>query len=254
MSGVSFYAAKTLAALILPPAGPLLLALFFLILCMKAKRPGWRAFTGTLAALSLLSLLALSIPFVATALTAPLNRYPVVTEDSLNQAQAIVILGGGTHYNAAEYGRDTVSGITLQRVRYGAYLAKKTNLPVLVTGGTVYGGRPEGESMGEALQEDFGVTPRWVESTSRNTAENAGASASMLRRDGISKIVLVSHSVHLARAVPLFERERLTVFPAPMGMVTNSPSWLEAVLPDNLSKSHDALHEYLGLLFYRLIR
>src|SRR3954471_7376702 len=127
MTAGFFFAPKTPSPSILPPPAPLLLALFFFILCMKAKRPGWRAFTGTLAALSLVSLLALSIPLVATALTAPLNRYPVITQDSLKQAQAIVILGGGTHYNAAEYGRDTVSGITLQRVRYGAYLAKKTN-------------------------------------------------------------------------------------------------------------------------------
>lgn len=254
LSSLAFYAAKTLAALILPPAGPVLLALFFLILCMKATRPGWRAFTGVVAALSVLSLFVLSIPLVATALTAPLNRYPVISDDALKQAQAIVILGGGTYYNAPEYGRDTVSGITLQRLRYGARLAKKANLPLLVTGGTVYRGRPEGESMREALQEDFGVAPRWVEAQSRNTAENASASAAMLKRDAVSKIVLVSHSVHLARAVPLFERQGLTVVPAPMGFITAPPSWLEAALPDNLAKSHDALHEYLGLLFYRLIR
>ena len=113
MSGVSFYAAKTLAGLILPPAGPVLLALFFLILCMKAQRPGWRTFTGTLAALSLLSLFALSIPLVATALTAPLNRYPVITDDTLKLAQAIVILRGGSDYSAPEYGRDTVNADTL---------------------------------------------------------------------------------------------------------------------------------------------
>jgi uncharacterized SAM-binding protein YcdF (DUF218 family) len=254
MSSLSFYAAKTLAALILPPAGPVLLALFFLLLCMKAKRPGWRAFTGTLAALSLLSLFALSIPVVATALTAPLNRYPVISDDALKQAQAIVILGGGTYYNAPEYGRDTVSGMTLQRVRYGVRLAKKTRLPILITGGTVYRGTPEGDSMRETLQEDFGLTPRWVEAAARNTVENASLSAAMLKKDGISKIALVSHSTHLARAVPLFQQQGLTVFPAPMGFVTRPPSWLEAVLPEGLSRSHDALHEYLGLLFNRLLR
>src|SRR5437763_12731435 len=115
MSAAWFYAAKTLAALILPPAGPVLLALFFVILCMKAKRPGWRAFTGTVAALSLVSLFALSIPVVATALTAPLNRYPVISDESLKQAQAIVILGGGTYFRAPEYGNDTVNADTLER-------------------------------------------------------------------------------------------------------------------------------------------
>jgi len=254
MSAVSFYAAKTLAALLVPPAGPVLLSLLFLILCMKAKRPGWRAFTGSVAALSLLSLFILSIPLVASALTRPLNRYPVISDESLKQAQAIVILGGGTYFRAPEYGNDTGNADTLERLRYGARLAKRSKLPVLVTGGIVFGGVPEGESMYEAMREDFGVAPRWLENRSRNTKENASLSAAMLKPQGISKIVLVSHSTHLARAVPLFQQEGLTVFPAPTAFATVPRSWLEAVLPESLVRSRAALHEYLGLLFYRLIR
>jgi hypothetical protein len=36
-----------------------------------------------------------------------------------------------------EYGGDTLGRLTLERVRYGARVAKKTGLPVLVAGGSV---------------------------------------------------------------------------------------------------------------------
>jgi uncharacterized SAM-binding protein YcdF (DUF218 family) len=108
--------------------------------------------------------------------------------------------------------------------------------------------------MRETLEEDFGVKPRWVETASRNTQENASASGPLLKAAGVSRIALVSHSTHLARAVPLFQQQGLTVFPAPTAFATAPRSLLEAVLPENLVRSRAALHEYLGLVFYRLIR
>ena len=106
--------------------------------------------------------------------------------------------------------------------------------------------------MHEAMREDFGVTPRWLEVRARNTEQNAAFSALMLKADGISRIVLVSHATHLARAVPLFEAQGLTVFPAPTQFISSPRSWLEALLPDSLYRSREALHEYLGMLYYRM--
>ena len=57
------------------------------------------------------------------------------TSSDAADAEAIVILGGGTRRNAPEYGGDTLGRLTLERVRYGAQVAKLTALPVLVTGG-----------------------------------------------------------------------------------------------------------------------
>ena len=254
MSAVAFFATKTVSALIQPPAGPVLLALVFLVLCVKAKNARWKQFYGSVVGLSLLSLLALSIPQVATEIARPLDRYPPISDEALRQAQAIVILGGGSYYRAPEYGQDTVAMDTLERLRYGARLAKKSNLPVLVTGGAPFGGLPLGESMRDALQEGFGVKPRWVETASRNTAENASRSALMLKEARVTRIALVSRSDHLARAVPLFERQGFTVFPAPTGFATLPPSQVEALLPANLSRGREAVHEYLGLLVDRLKR
>lgn len=246
-----FLVKKLVAALILPPAGPLLLALLGLWLA-TAKSRRVRSGGLWLASLSLLGLLVLSLPVVGRALMAPLENHRPVTPAQLRQIQAIVILGGGTYYDAPEYGGDTVGRATLERLRYGARLARDTRLPLLVTGGAPLGGRPEGELMREVLEGEFGVKVRWVEGNSRDTAENAALSATMLKAAGVSRIALVSNGWHLPRAVPLFERQGLTVTPAPIAFSTSAPNVWAGFLPGGLGTSSEALHEYLGRLFYRL--
>jgi uncharacterized SAM-binding protein YcdF (DUF218 family) len=146
-----------------------------------------------LASLSLVGLLILSLPVVGRALMAPLETHPPITLTQLQAAQAIVILGGGTYFDAPEYDGDTVGMATLERLRYGARLARTSRLPLLVSGGAPSGGRPEGELMREVLEGEFGVKVRWVEGASRDTAENAALSAAMLKAAGVSRIALVSN-------------------------------------------------------------
>ena len=246
-----FLLKKILAALILPPAGPVLLALFGLWLSRRRSRR-WQYGGIALAAAALLALLALSTPIVGHALMSPLQPHPPISPAQLKSAQAIVILGGGTYYGAPEYGGDTIGGPSLERVRYGARLARASGLPLLVTGGAPYGGRAEADSMREVLEREFGVAVRWVESTARDTEESARLSAPLLASARISRIALVSHVWHLPRAVPLFERQGLQVVAAPTGFSAPSPSLLENLLPTGLAGSRWALNEYLGQLFYRL--
>lgn len=106
--------------------------------------------------------------------------------------------------------------------------------------------------MAEALETEFSVKVRWVEGASRDTAENASLSAPLLKADGINQIALLSHGLHLPRAIPLFEKEGLEVVPAPTGFSTQPPSLLANLLPGGLGRSSAALHEYLGMLFNAL--
>ena len=144
--------------MILPPTGPLLLAVVGLLMLARAPRAGRIvAWTGVLA------LLALSTPIVAFALLTFVDRSPPLDLARARDAQAIVILGGGIRPHAAEYGgRDTLGHLTLERVRYGAQVARLTGLPVLVTGGSVLEGEPEATVMRAALEHEFAVPVRWV--------------------------------------------------------------------------------------------
>ena len=247
-----FLLKKILTALILPPTGPVLLALCGLWLARSCKSRRWQHGGTALAALSLLGVLLLSLPLVGNALMAPLESHAPITPAQLQRAQAIVILAGGTYFAAPEYGGDTVGYATLERLRYGARLARESRLPLLVTGGAPTGGRPEGEMMREVLENDFGVKVRWAETAARDTTENASLSAAMLRAAGVTRIALVSHGWHLTRAIALFEKQGLEVTAAPTAFSTGSPSLVEELLPGGLRLSRWALKEYLGQLYNRL--
>jgi len=237
---------KGLTALLMPPFSLVLVAALGLVLGRRRPRLG-----SGVAGLALLVLSALSWPPVADALVRSLERYPALSAQALAQAQAIVVLGGGIYPEAPEYGgEDSVARPTLQRLQYAATLQRRSQLPVLVTGGAPEGGRPEGEAMQKVLEQQFAVPVRWVESASLDTAGNAALSAPLLRAAGVQRVALVSQAWHLPRAVALFEAQGFTVLPAPTGFRTRPPSAWKQYLPsaEALLASQTALHEWLGRL------
>jgi len=195
-----FILKKLITALILPPTSFLFVTMLGLLLALtrRYRRIGW-----TLAVVSTLGLIALSTPFVAGQLIRLAGDAAVLPEAELREAEVIVIPSAGVRRAAVEYGKDVAGSMSMDRVRYGAYLARKSGLPILVTGGTVYGGMAEAELMRDVLEHDFGLDVRWVENRSRNTHENAVFTAQMLRKAGFSRIVLVTHAVDTRR----FRRE-----------------------------------------------
>lgn len=242
---IVFLAKKFLSSLILPPTSLLLLALFGLFLLASSWQRG-RRLGGWLAVLGCGGALVLTLNGVSSALIVALEVHPPVTAQGLKDAEAIVVLGGGAYRNAREYGGDTVNRLGLERIRYAARLARESGLPLLLTGGAPFGGRAEAELMREVLEKEFGVPVRWVETASKDTGENAAFSAPLLKSAGLTRIALVSHAWHMRRAIPLFEREGLTVIPAPT--IFHRAGWgtIEAWLPGSGELTRIAAHEWLG--------
>lgn len=237
-----------LAAFLLPPLNLFMLGLAGLFLRGRRRMLG-----GLLIGASLLGLVVLSTPIVSFWLLDSLKPAPVPITGK--EADAIVILGGGRDINSLEFGGDTLSRYSLERARYGAWLARRLGKPILVTGGMPGGGsRSEGEIMAEALNREFGVKVRWVENQAENTRENARLSAALLVQDGIHRVYLVTHCWHLRRAMPEFEATGLTVIPAGTGYSLPSPANLLDFLPSAraLDQSYSALHEWIGVLWYRI--
>ncbi len=236
-----------LKKLILPPAGPLIVVFAGLLLA-AARPPAGIA----LAAAGALALYLLSAPWCGRRLLLALDRYPVLDPESpeARAAGAIVILDAGRHAAPPERGGDTVSTFTLERLAAGAELHRRLGLPVLVSGD---GAR---ELMAEVLGRAFGVPVRWRELASRTTHENALLSARLLGQAGIDRVVLVTHFWHMPRAAAAFRRAGLDVLPAPMGFASRlrSETSLMALVPTArvLFSSYLALHEWLGIVWYRL--
>jgi uncharacterized SAM-binding protein YcdF (DUF218 family) len=242
-----FFLKKILTALALPPAGPLLLAALGLLLMRRRPRFGKAlAWTGVVA------LWLLATPAVTKPMLAAIEDVPPLDPSLAKSAQAIVVLGGGSYFAAPEYGGDTVGPSSLERVRYAARLQRETGLPLLVSGGAPLGGVPEGRSMKETLERDFGVKVRWVEDRSADTRENARLSAPLLSEAGVRRVLLVTHAWHMPRSVAAFERTGLVVVPAPTGFSTPVVDWVVGCIPQwqALRDTGIALHEWVGRLVY----
>jgi uncharacterized SAM-binding protein YcdF (DUF218 family) len=239
-----------LVALLMPPGNGLLL----LGLAGLFRRRRWACGLATAGALLLL---LQSLPLVSGGLMASLEKRAGPVVQGRDGAQAIVVLSGGLSTDAPEYDGETVGERTLVRMRYGALLARRFELPVLVSGG-----RPENAENSEAalmadiLDREFAVEVHWEEARSRTTAENAAMSAAILKEAGVSRIVLVTQAFHMPRAVRLFRSAGLEVIPAPTGFTTddNASIAFSSLLPrvSAMQNSYYALHEWLGIAWLAL--
>jgi uncharacterized SAM-binding protein YcdF (DUF218 family) len=239
-------------SLLLPPGGLILMALLGLMFS--------RHLIGTfLVLVSVACLYLFSTPFVAGKLMAELEIHPALGTETLEnrQAEAIVVLGGGRYSGALEYGGDTIGPLLLERVRYAAWLHRRTGLPVIPSGGS---GQQEGPSeaglIRQVLERELGVQVIALEEKSRSTRQNAQLTAELLKRLHIQRILLVSHAWHLPRATAEFQKAGVDVIPAPTGFrgkpgpARGYEEWLPSI--HAFTDSHFALHEYLGNLWYQI--
>ena len=235
-------------ALFLPPLGPLLLAAFGLWLL--ARRP-WLG--RWLVAVALALLLLLSMPVIADRLSALVERYPPLAPAALPAAEVIVVLSGGIRRPPSP-AAPTPSPATLERLAGAAALARRTGLPLLLSGGVVGSGPAEADVMQAALREDFGMQARFVERRSRTTAENALESARLLRAAGLRRVALVTSAVHMRRAMGEFSSTGLEIVPVPVGAASDSGRDLADWLPRAaaLEVSYAALYEVAGGIVARL--
>jgi uncharacterized SAM-binding protein YcdF (DUF218 family) len=240
---------RLLELCLLPPLSCLLLLLLGTILRRKHPRVGVLL---QLAAALLLWLFA--TPAFAGFLLGTLQPFAALGDNgSFPQAEAIVVLSAEADLQAPEYGHAVIGSMTLQRVRYAAFLRRQTGLPILCSGGRPARDCPAlAKLMADALQQEFGVETRWSEEQSADTWENAAMSAALLRRDGVQRILLVTNAWHEPRAVASFRAQGLEVVPAPTGFRGPAIDNLLSFAPQHaaLRDSSLALHEWFGRFCY----
>lgn len=236
-----------LTPIIVPPVDLAVLAL--LALLFGARRT---------TLLLLAALLALAVPAVSDALLDGLSVGPGPAGAGVAPgatAEAILVLGGDLDRDGD--GRPVPGPLTLGRLREAAALARRTGLPIAVTGGPISpGGPPVGDVMATSLRDDFGVAPRWVENRSLDTWGNARRSAALLVPQGVHRVLLVTDSWHVARAQLAFRTTALSAVPAPVRRIgaVDHGGFASALVPRVAAwqRSHFALHEWIGLLWYHL--
>ena len=230
----------------------------------------WPRGRRTLVLIAIVILWLASSRYVAYYLIRDLeSRYPPLAAGQ--QADAIVVLGGGTRGGDAPRPMVEVNEAG-DRLLYGTALYHAGAAPVvLVTGGSIEwltpeGLGPEANDM-SSLMALLGVPAEalWLEDRSRNTYENALFSREVLAGADMNEILLVTSAMHMPRSVPLFEAQGLRVTPAPTDYLVSDAEWQHLwyggptatminLLPnvEYLTYTTRALKEYIGLFVYGL--
>lgn len=165
------------------------------------------------------------------------QSWPVDEDRVREKAQAIAVLGGRT-----------------RRIDYGAQLHLATGVPLLLVGkGTGDSGfAAESEKMEDILLRRYGLGPRWVETESLTTRENALFARCLVASMGVQTIALVTDRHHMPRARRLFEMAGFDVIAAPTPdtrPVTGPLSWASLVPGHAGMKAvRRPLGEWAGLL------
>lgn len=239
--------------LILPPGSLYVVLLFALITWHVHPR-----LARASAALAVLGLWLLSTPIMVTWLASSLeSNYTAAYHNISQQADAIVILGGGREIYGPESRDHEVSTLAMSRVRTGAKLAQQTQLPVVVSGGLHYGQEPsEAILMARILMEDFGLPIPILEEKSRTTWENAVLTAEILLPHNKKRIAVVTHAWHMPRSVWSFEQQGFEVIPVPVAPYSAKVMRpIAGFLPEAkaLMQNTQLINEHLGLSLYKLL-
>jgi uncharacterized SAM-binding protein YcdF (DUF218 family) len=244
-----------LTALALPPASLLVLILIGALFISSKPKLAKRVIFFAVTALWLLSTNIFSVWIHNQVIP----EYELVTANDLKDrsVQAIVILGGGV-VTGLPGGDQQMSKSSLERLRLGAQLARQSGLPLVFSGGLGWGAKDvsvaEAEVAEKVLQDAFGIKLNYKESSSKDTQENAGYTWALLSKQGIQRIVLVTHSTHMPRASAEFKKLGFEVTVAAVGQPTSDSDTALLWLPgtSNLEVSQSVLRELLAGLIQKI--
>jgi uncharacterized SAM-binding protein YcdF (DUF218 family) len=249
-----------LSALVQPPASLLLLIVLGLALRRRHPRLGLGLGVASVAGIWLICCSGTAVWLQDSVLRPPAALSPqqvrLLMRTPGQPPTAIVVLGAGRHLLEPEYGTSHLTQQAMVRLHYGVWLARRTGQPLAYAGGVGWGQRgevTEAATAARIVEDDYGMALRWSDARSRDTRENADLMVPQLAASGVRRIVLVTHAVHMPRAVRAFRDAagaRIAIVPAPVGFVTrDDTSWLEWMPTQHgYQQTHNALHELLGLI------
>jgi len=245
---------KIAGSLVLPPGIFILLIGIAGLMLMYSRR--WRS--GIINLVVGLALWSLSTVPVANWLMQGLeSEFSFPANPS---GDVIILLGGGAITGVPDInGQAAPTYSSLSRIVAAVRLYQRLERPIIVTGGRVYADNDVAEAtVAKRFLVELGVPEDRIieEDRARDTAQNARLTVAICRQHGFSRPVLLTAAYHLKRARMSFDAAgmQVTVFPAYFLGSQNAAYAPRHLLPsaDALHASVKALHEYLGISYYRL--
>jgi uncharacterized SAM-binding protein YcdF (DUF218 family) len=172
----------------------------------------------------------------------------------------IIVLGGAEDARVYAARHTHEMNESAERITEGAALAlrfPKAKLLFTSNSITADGVRTTGAETAAAVFRDLGIAPDRLiaETDSKNTYENAVFSKRLLQPKPGERWGLVTTASHMPRSIGVFRKAGFPVEPWPVDYRTAGPgdAWLLFRTPaEGLRRLEYAMHEWLGLLAYRL--
>jgi uncharacterized SAM-binding protein YcdF (DUF218 family) len=254
------FLSKLLPQLMYPLGLSLVLTIVGVIMVWRRRLAiAYGAFTA-----AMLILYLSSTPLIAESLARSLEWQSLPA--TIDKADAIVVLGGGTKSPIAPRVLPEV-GEAGDRVIYAAKLYRDGKAAkLIVSGGRVtWQAEPGSEASDMAtLLIMLGVPKTAIleEPVSLNTRQNAERVKVIVEREQFKRLILVTSATHMPRSLAIFRRLGMDVAPAPTDFVTTQPTAADRspqgkllrLLPDaeQLFVTTRSLKEYVGLWVYKL--
>jgi len=185
-------------------------------------------------------------------------QYQLPSDKILSNLDVVVILGGGMYNSGGFREYPELGGISYSRLFNGVRIFKQSGAKTLaVCGGSQI---PSTESEAEVMETialELGIQESQIitETKSRNTMENAGELAKLLSSTEKKRIGLVTSALHILRSEKAFRKQfpNDTIVPIPVNYIYspyqhNVRSFVPST--DSLSMSNNALHEWIGIIWY----
>ncbi len=203
-----------------------------------------------------LVLAALSTPLVSQRLVAPLEAAaPALDPGNAPAVQWIAVLGASHIVSDHRPITSKVNAAGAVRLMEGLRQWRAQPEATLVVSGKGSGQPITYAGMAANFLRAFGVPDERIRrlDTPTNTAQEAAAARGLI---GDDRFLLVTSASHMPRAIAAYEAQGMNPVPAPTHYFTGDHYALPTQLTpaaDNLAVASAAWHEYLGLLWGRLI-
>jgi uncharacterized SAM-binding protein YcdF (DUF218 family) len=187
------------------------------------------------------------------------DRFPQVAQPP-SHVDGIIVLGGAVLLDlTADRGIPSMNDAA-ERMTTGVALALRYPTARLVfTGGrgSLMPGELTEADAARALFVSLGVAPARLvmESASRTTYDNAVMTKALVQPQPGQTWILVTSAAHIPRSVGLFRAAGWPVLPWPVGYKSahGLTSWLPYSLGKHLLQLDEAMHEWIGLVAYRIM-
>ncbi|MES2382085.1 MAG: ElyC/SanA/YdcF family protein [Bacteroidota bacterium] len=245
---------KIFTTLIYPTSLLALVSIWFVYLLIKGKPTKWPKYI--FIGLFISTLLVTSQPLSSIFINSLENDYECLTDSNkINEAQYIVVLGGGYSKEENIPATSQLNSSSLARLIEGMRLKRiNTSATLIFSGGNNDHDNKESEAeIYQLAYKTISNDTSWQILSERphNTRSEADETFKLI---GNKPIIIVTTAWHMPRAMYLFKQAGCNAIAAPCDYLAKEIHYIPDLPNSNSIKQFEmAFHEYIGIAAYKLL-